>query len=261
VKGTPAAGPPAVVEPAKLAALALPQEGPIYQVQGGEAAPVPAPALPTLSRVAFQSCRFGGGGESDIFIYDFVQDTVLALPAVNTPAAEVNAEISANGRYVVYQTNINGNWDIRLFDMATLLINTLPGLNTPSDETQPDISDNCNIVFVQNNCFTHGFEMLRLYEGLTGDTYIVPVRQVVDVTWPTISADGSTIAFGAFPLGFGTQDIYVYRIGEGVMTPPFVNSAFDDYNPELSADGRSRASSTPRRSFTRRAVAARSRCA
>jgi hypothetical protein len=224
-----------------LSQYALPKEGPIFTVQGGGDAAVPVPVPPPggATRVAFMSCRFGGGGASDIFIYDFVQDTVLALPAVNTPAAEANPEISANGRFVVYQTDVAGNWDIRMLDMATMLINTLPGLNTPSDETQPDCSDTGMIVFVVNDCISHNFEMLRLYDGATGDTYIVPVRLVTNVTWPSISADGSTIAFGAFPIGFGTQDIYMYRIGEGLGTPPFVNTAFNDYNPELSPDGES----------------------
>lgn len=229
--------PPSVT--VNLSQYALPKEGPIYTVQGGTDVAPPVAPPGGATRVAFMSCRFGGGGASDIFIYDFVQDTVLALPAVNTPAAEANPEISANGRFVVYQTDVAGNWDIRMLDMATMLINTLPGLNSPSDETQPDCSDTGMIVFVVNDCISHNFEMLRLYDGQTGDTYIVPVRLVTNVTWPSISADGSTIAFGAFPIGFGTQDIYMYRIGEGLGTPPFVNTAFNDYNPELSADGES----------------------
>lgn len=209
-----------------------PEKGAIYKLQGGEHA-VPVPV--GTACVAFESCR---EGTSDIYVYDFASDTVLALPGVNTPAAEVNPEISADGRHLVYQTNINGNWDIRLFDMASKLVDPLLNLNTYEDETQPDISNGCQIVYVQCGPFSGPFESLRIYDALTHNAYIVPTPNIVNATWPTICADGSTIAFGGFSLGIGTQDIYVYHVGAGTLvSPPFVNSPANDYNPDLSPDG------------------------
>jgi hypothetical protein len=103
--------------------------------------------------VAFQSDRdTGGGGGKDIFVYDAAAQTVLALPAVNTYANEVNPRLSVNAQWLVYQTDENGSDDIRVFDLSTQLIDTLRTLNTEFfDEREPDISDDGNlIVYVSN---------------------------------------------------------------------------------------------------------------
>jgi hypothetical protein len=98
----------------------------------------------------------------------------------------------------------------------------------------------------------------------TGDNWIVPGanRNFRDITWPTISANGLKIAYGAsIAPGYGyatdgtgnatggpaftggalypaQSDIYIYDVAHGIqLTPPFINTAFDEYNPDLCLDG------------------------
>lgn len=190
--------------------------------------------------VAFQSDRLTGGGNTavddhgkgddkhgfrdfnyDIFVYDALAQTVLALPAVNTECDETNPRLSANGAFLVYQTDANGTEDIRVFDLRTQLIDTLRTLNTEIyDEAQPDISDDGNlIVYVSNEpggglvcdtCgddgkgrhhehFRNSGDSLRLYNTHNGANFIVPVANhgLTDISWPSISGNGAVIAYGA----------------------------------------------------------------
>jgi Tol biopolymer transport system component len=136
-------------------------------------------------------------------------------------------------------------------------------LNTEEfDEYMPDVTDDgSKIVFVTEQA---GFPEVRLFDVRTGDNWAVPGlnRNFADVTWPTISANGTKIAYGASilyaggvahdgtgtptgggavtgnPLDFGESNIYVYDLITGTqLTPPFVNTAFDEYNPDLCDDG------------------------
>jgi hypothetical protein len=225
--------------------------------------------------VAFQSNRRTGGGDGfDIFVYDALAQTVLALPAVNTVADETNPRLSANGAFLVYQTDAAGTEDIRVFDLRTQLIDTLRDLNTEVfDEEQPDISDDGNlIVYVSNepggglvehgtrhhDHFRNSGDSLRLYNTHNGANYIVPVanRGLLDVSWPSISGNGAVIAYGAAikrrdldPRNKGcawgrakafTHDerrqILFYSIPDAAqLTPPFVNDDLaDNGNPDLN---------------------------
>jgi len=83
----------------------------------------------------------------DIFVYDALAQTVLALPGVNTDANESNPRLSSNGRFMVYQTDENGSDDIHVYDMGAQLIDTLNTLNTPNfNEREPDVSDDGNLI-------------------------------------------------------------------------------------------------------------------
>jgi Tol biopolymer transport system component len=224
--------------------------------------------------IVFASNRFPGGYDNDIFVFDPLQDTVLAVVGVNTPFNEFNPRISDNGHWLVFQRTIPGHaghcrWsgygdqDILLYSMDAKLVNTLHSLNTDDwDEFMPDITnDGCKIVYVSDE---GGCPSLRLYDVTTGDNWIIPGanRNFADITWPTISANGLKIAYGASTspgygvatdgtghatggpavtgnaLWPGESNVYVYDVAHGVqLTPPFVNTAFDEYNPEFCLDG------------------------
>ncbi|MDB5097116.1 MAG: hypothetical protein JWM80_1537 [Cyanobacteria bacterium RYN_339] len=219
--------------------------------------------------VAFQSDRKSGGGKGfDIFVYDALAQTVLALPAVNTYADETNPRLSANGAWLIYQTDEAGSEDIRVFDLRTQLIDTLRTLNTEEfDEAQPDISDDGNlIVYVSNegggglsghgggkhhDHFRNSGDSLRLYNTHNGANFIVPVanRGLTDISWPSISGNGAVIAYGAAAkrrdldernkgMKWGHMKawdkdenrlILMYSVLDAAqLTPPFVNDADAD---------------------------------
>ena len=211
-------------------------------------------------------------GKNDIYVFDPVLDTVLAIVGVNTDANEFNPRISDNGKWLVFQRTVDSkkyddkkHQDILMYSMGLKLVNTLPALNTEEyDEYMPDVTDDgCFIVYVTEIEKKH--PELRLYDVKTGDNWAVPGanRNFGDITWPTISANGKRIAYGAStdkrdgekaedylgkktgggaftgdPLKFGESNIFVYDIVSGTqLTPPFLNTAFDEYNPDLCLDG------------------------
>jgi Tol biopolymer transport system component len=223
--------------------------------------------------VVFASDRYPSAGNNDIYIYDTFQDTVLAVVGVNTYKNEFNPRISDNGKWLVFQRDQGnhgygyyqdyGQQDILMYGLQTKLVNTLKVLNTEDfDEYMPDITnDGTKIVYVSDET---GYPEIRLYDVVTGDNYVVPGanRNFADLTWPTISANGLKIAYGAsIAPGYGLavdgtgnytggpavtggalypaqSDIYIYDVVNGVqLTPPFINTAFDEYNPDLCADG------------------------
>lgn len=187
--------------------------------------------------ITFQSDRATGGGAGmDIFVFDAVAATVLALPGVNTLADETNPRLSSNGRWLVYQSNESGDNDILLFSLESQLINTLATLNTDADEEQPDVSNDGDvIVYVSNRA---GGDELRVFDLVDGNNFRVPIanRGLYDVNWPTISGNGEVIAYGASD--GQSADVFVYSLMDAAqLTPPFLNTADGEYNPDLNEGG------------------------
>jgi Tol biopolymer transport system component len=153
--------------------------------------------------------------------------------------------------------------DIFLYDLVTGSLRSLPNLNTEEyDEYAPAICDDGHLIVYLTN--QSGYPQVRLYDVEKGQSYEVPGanRSFKDVTWPTISGDGKIVAFGASeqpgegvavdetgnPTGGAAftggaltpaqSDIYIYDIAHGVqLTPPTLNTPFDEYEPALSPDG------------------------
>jgi Tol biopolymer transport system component len=219
--------------------------------------------------IVFASDRQPGEYNNDIYVFDPVIDTVLAIVGVNTYANEFNPRISDNGKWLVFQrTQDNGygydQQDILMYNMGLKLVNTLPMLNTEEfDEYMPDVTDDGTKIVYVTEVEPYKPE-LRLYDVVTGDNWAIPGanRNFRDISWPTISANGKRIAYGASiypgdgvatdytyqetggpavtgnPLYFGESNIYVYDVLTGTqLTPPFINTAFDEYNPDLCLDG------------------------
>lgn len=189
--------------------------------------------------VAFQSDRATGGGAGfDIFVFDAKAATVLALPAVNTDANESEPRLSSNAEWLVYETDANGTDDIYLFSMRTLLINSLRTLNTQTaNEQQPDVSNDGRLIaFVSDET---GPEQLRVYDIANGANYIVPVanRGLTNIDRPTISGNGNVVAYAATAAG-EDYDVFVYSLRDAAqLTPPFINTEDDEWNPDLSDSG------------------------
>jgi Tol biopolymer transport system component len=197
--------------------------------------------------IAFQSNRAEGGGGGgkyynyDIFVYDALAQTVLALPGVNTQANETNPRLSSDGSFLVYQTDESGYDQIRVFDLHNQLIDTLNTLNfAGSNQREPDISDDGNLIVYVSDQSGYG-DQLRIYNTHNGANFIVPVanRGLHNITWPTISGNGAVIAYGACPKAGENREIFVYSVVDAAqLTPPFLNVGdSDNYNPDLNLLG------------------------
>jgi hypothetical protein len=279
----PAIGLASTSEGAGLAGSAT-GNGPTYKVAGGL-------GYEPGDLICFSSNHFQPGDklhpyflDFDVFAFDPLNDTVLALPGVNTYMPEVTPRTSGNGRFLVFSRAVpDGHsgyqWDVLRYDMQTRLIHTLPKINTSNDEVEPDISDDgCRIVYVrlQRRKLLEAYDILkagsyeklpdfrpelRLYDTVAGEDYIVPGanRNFADIAWPTLSSDGQRIAYSAstlpsrngilaFLLGLpdlkggppklGESNIYIYDLAHGTqITPPFINTLSDEFNPDLNFDG------------------------
>lgn len=188
--------------------------------------------------VAFSSNRDTGGGYgADVFVYDHAAGTVLALPGVNTGDDEINPRVSANGRWLIYATDVNGDWDIYLYDLKTGLVDMLPTLNTEYDEVAPTVDDDgTTVAYVLER---GGYQTLGLHDLTTGRSYVPTVVAQLgdDVRTPWLSGDGNYVAFAA-DVDYTGWDIFIYDIEAATLiSPPFVNSPDDEMDPALNADG------------------------
>ena len=134
---------------------------------------------------------------------------------LNSGAAELNPQIS--NRYIIYTSDRRGSQDVYLFDRVTRNLSNLPGLNSfDAIASHPSVSQDARyIVFAasregRSNIFLHDKET-RQSRNLTGNLQ-------AEVRNPTISADGSRIAF-EYTLN-GQWDVLVYdRFGRRLNIP------------------------------------------
>lgn len=224
-----------------IAALGLPPvpiataAGPLAAGLGAGVPAVPlADGTPLVGNrlIAFVSNR---NGNDDIFLYDVITGAYNPLPNANTPAAEDNPEVSADGRFLVYQTCRAGNSDILLYDILTGSIDTLPVINTSAFEGQPSVSaDGRFIAFVSDR---FGNLDVLLYDRLTG--FLNPLSRFntpAPETHPDLSASGRFVV--AETARLGNLDIQFYDTITGLYDPlPAVNTAAIESLPTVSADG------------------------
>ncbi len=136
---------------------------------------------------------------------------VLNLPfgdsgiSVNSPYGEQDPAVA--GRYVVYTSDRQGSQAIYLFDLVDQRPIPLPGLNRfDTLAADPAVSeDGRYIVFVG---IRDGRSQIYLYDRIAQRTRSLTSNLPGQVQHPSISADGSTVAFGV-NVG-GQWDIAVY---------------------------------------------------
>jgi hypothetical protein len=211
------------------AGAALPPLPPAAVFKG----PTPGERFIPFSSTRVQS-SFGG---FDVFLFDPATGTVLAIPGLNTAANEIHPRLSLNGRFLVYASNVLGNYRIFKYDLANGTIDALVTLNDPTiDQVSPTIDDSG-----QQICYLArlgGISQLRLHNLATHVTVVpAPVDRLgPTILTPQISGDGHWVTFSAgTPLG---TDIYLYRVGDAsVSSPPFVNTLANEIDPVLSDDG------------------------
>ncbi|WP_017719805.1 TolB family protein [Kamptonema formosum] len=114
--------------------------------------------------------------------------------SLNSPAAEMNPQVA--GRYIVFVSDRQGRQDVYLYDAAARRMVDLPGLNSlDAIASDPAIAeDGRYIVFAGSR---QGRADIYLYNQPTRQLRNLTENLRAEVRNPTISADGSTIAFEA----------------------------------------------------------------
>ena len=134
---------------------------------------------------------------------------------LNSIASEFNPQIS--GRYMVFTTNRRGSQDIYMFDTLTRNLVNLPGLNsfdTITDHASVS-KDGRFVVFLGSR---QGRSAIFLYDRNTQQSRNLTGNLQAEIRNPTISADGSKIAFEFN--NNGQWDIVLYdRFGKKLNIP------------------------------------------
>ncbi|MEQ8224991.1 MAG: hypothetical protein ABRQ37_21920 [Candidatus Eremiobacterota bacterium] len=103
---------------------------------------------PSLSKdgryVAFSAIKLEVNKIKDIEIklYDTTARKYVVLPGINSRGWELAPSITADGRYIAFQSNRDGvtQWNIYLYDVEGKKFVDLPGLNSPFPDFNPSIS-------------------------------------------------------------------------------------------------------------------------
>jgi len=135
--------------------------------------------------------------------------------SLNSLGSELNPQIS--GRYIVFTSDRRGSQDVYMFDMVTSSLVDLPGLNSlDTIASHPAVSENGRyIVFVANR---QGRSAIFFYDRETRQSRNLTSNLQAEVRNPTISADGSRVAFESSVNG--QWDILVYnRSGQPLNVP------------------------------------------
>lgn len=114
--------------------------------------------------------------------------------SLNSPFAEQSPRLV--GRYIVFVSDRRGSQDVYLYDHITRQLVELPGLNALDlMAAEPDLSDDGRwIVFTG---VRQGRSGIYLYDRTTRQLRELTAGLAAQVRHPTISGDGSRIAFEA----------------------------------------------------------------
>lgn len=90
--------------------------------------------------LAFASDRPGGAGGIDVFLYDLVADSLVALPGLNSAGDDRHPSVSADGDVIVFQsdrTGGGGQFDLYRFTRSSGVLDQPAVLKDASDDIQP----------------------------------------------------------------------------------------------------------------------------
>ena len=94
---------------------------------------------------------FGGGSKRSVFLYDLQRRRLIALPGLNQPRSmQLQADISADGRYIVYISEQLGKPDIFLYDRVSLTAQHITK-NYIGEVRNPSISGNGRFIAFEGN--------------------------------------------------------------------------------------------------------------
>lgn len=118
--------------------------------------------------LAYVSTARRGVSLADIWLYDPGDKKIIAVPELNSTAAELQPSLSADGRLVAFSSERpdgKGGRDIYLFDRSEKKFLPLPGLNTEAHEQSPSLSaDGRYLAFVSERIGGAGERDVYLYD-------------------------------------------------------------------------------------------------
>jgi Tol biopolymer transport system component len=171
---------------------------------------------------------------------------VVALVGANSPADESSPKLSSDRQWLAFQrtTTDPDDADVMLFNTRTQRLHRLPNLNSAAfDETSPDLTgDGRWIAYV----FEDGAAReVRVYDVSTAANYALPGlhRAFAEVDDPRFSRDNRRLLFSAATRradgGASTSDLYLYDLATATLFEvPFVNTPFNETDPDLHQDDR-----------------------
>lgn len=135
--------------------------------------------------------------------------------SLNSLGSESNPQIS--GRYIVFTSDRTGSQDVYMFDRQTSSLVDLPGLNSYDTlASHPAVSgDGRFIVFAASRA---GRVAIFLYDRETGQMRDLTANSQAEVRNPTISTDGSKIAYESSSNGHWNI-VVCNRLGQPLNIP------------------------------------------
>lgn len=182
-------------------------------------------------------------------------DPVSIGPAINTDGKEYLPSFSADGRFLVYTVNYDGQED---FYYSTLddagqwsKGQPLKGVNTVENEGAQNVSADGRILFFTGCHWPDSYGSCDLYyaqkkDGQWGNLRhaATPINSAYWDTQPSLSANGEYLYFTSNrPGGYGGSDIYRCQRqangswGKPENLGPVINTSGNEQSPFLHADG------------------------
>ena len=190
--------------------------------------------------IAFSATRGGGATGSDLYLYDRLNQGLLATPNLNTIRNETWPRFTYDAVKLAFVRNLSsGEKRVRMYEPIGDTLIALTGLDAPggsSDDMPAPNVDGSRIAFVSDR---NGPLDVLLWNRTGGvSTPALTAGPSVE-TEPSLSANGRWLAFASDRAGgAGGYDVYLYDVtGDSLITLTGLNSAGDDRHPSVSADG------------------------
>ncbi|MDM8564109.1 PA14 domain-containing protein [Candidatus Halobeggiatoa sp. HSG11] len=159
----------------------------------------------------------------------------IPLLDINSIADELNADISDDGKTIVFQSNRLGDDDIYVWRQGLL---ELPGLNSLQPDFNPSVSGNGNLIAFES--LRNGLPDIFLYDINAGKLIDLPnLNTDFPEEYPTLNADGTLLAYTSRP-DMRNADTYLYDLTTK-QPKQFYSSWFntdaDELSPTLNGTG------------------------
>ncbi|HEV2104115.1 MAG TPA: hypothetical protein VGU27_00190 [Candidatus Eisenbacteria bacterium] len=201
------------------------------------------PAISNDGRfIAFSAVRArGGAGGRDVYVYDRLQQQLVATPGLNTAADEVQPRFTYDAVKLAFVRDSLGVSRVRLYEPVGDTLVALPGLaaaGAGNDEAPAPNLDGTRIAFQSDRSgdgHWHVYVWDRGAGGLLATPGLVSDSNEVE---PSLTPDGRWLAFASNRAGgAGGFDVYLYDLqADTLVALPTLNTAADERHPALSSE-------------------------